>query len=75
EALDLDPLPPDLVIPMQGPTRSVNVGGGGKGERGKEDSQKGGGGLGGGMGMGGGVSLGPGIVDGTEDSLSPNHHL
>ena len=74
EALDLDPLPPDLVIPMQGPTRSVNVGGGGKGERGKEDSQKGGGGgLAGGMGMGGGVNLGLGTFDGAEDPLSPDH--
>lgn len=73
KALDLDPVPSDLTIPMQGPARAVNSGGRGKGERGKEDSQKGGGGSGGGMGMGmgGGMGLGTG---GGEDSFGSDHH-
>jgi hypothetical protein len=50
EALDLDPLPSDLAVPPQGPTRALQAGGRGKGE-GKGDSE--GGGKGGGMGMGG----------------------
>jgi len=55
EALDLDPIPPDLEIPMQGPTRPSGSGGRGGGERGG----KGGGGQGGaGMGMAGGMMIG-----------------
>jgi hypothetical protein len=47
-ALDLDPLPSDLVIPPQGPARSIQPAGRGKGEKGE-------GGKGGGMaGMGAG---------------------
>lgn len=74
DALDLDPLPGDLMIPMQGPARSVSSGGRGKGEQGKDDSQKGGGGGGAagmGMGMGGGMGLGLGIGGSDEDS---DHH-
>lgn len=60
-ALDLDPVPADLAIPSQGPTRPS--GGGGKGGA---DREKGGGG-GGGMGMGGGMSSGGGApVEETE---------
>jgi hypothetical protein len=44
-ALDLDPIPAGLAIPMQGPTRPSNSSGRGKGERGKEGGQKGGGGI------------------------------
>jgi uncharacterized membrane protein YgcG len=57
EALDLDPIPSSVAIPMQGPSRPL--GGGGKGEGGKEGRQGGGagGGLEGGMG-GGGLSFG-----------------
>jgi hypothetical protein len=51
QALDLDPIPPGLAIPMQGPTRPA--GGGGKAERGKAGGGGGGGGVGGGGGMGG----------------------
>lgn len=61
EALDLDPIPGDLAIPMQGPTRPS--GGGGKGERRKPDSRGGGG-----MGMGGGSGTGLGMGSGAEDS-------
>jgi hypothetical protein len=54
QALDLDPIPSDLAIPVQGPSRpSGNGGGRGKGERGKEGK-----GGRGGMGMGGGVGSG-----------------
>jgi hypothetical protein len=75
EALDLDPLPSDLAIPMQGPARSVSSGGRGKGERGKEDSQRGGGGSGaGGMGLGGGLGGGVGLGHRTaDDSFGSDH--
>lgn len=53
KALDLDPIPLDLKIPYQGPTRPSGSGGRGKDERGKV----GGGQGGGGMGMGGGGSV------------------
>ena len=73
DALDLDPLPSDLMIPRQGPARSVTSGGRGKGESGKEDSQKGGGGGAAGamgMGMGGGMGLSLGIGGHDEDHHS-----
>lgn len=56
-ALDLDPIPGDVAIPMQGPTRPSSAGGRGKGE-GREGGR--GGGSGGGMdaGGGGGAALG-----------------
>jgi uncharacterized membrane protein YgcG len=50
EALGLDPIPADLAIPMQGPTRPS--GAGGRDKAGKEGGGQGGGG--GGMGGGGG---------------------
>ncbi len=64
EALDLDPIPGDLAIPMQGPTRP-SAGARGKGERGKDDARQGGGG--GGMGMGGGAG------SGDMDHHAPDH--
>jgi uncharacterized membrane protein YgcG len=61
QALDLDPVPADLEIPMQGPTRPGSAGG--RGDRGKaEGGRGGGGGMGGGMGGGGG---GGGVIDDT----------
>lgn len=66
QALDLDPIPSDLAIPMQGPGRpSGNGSGRGKGERGKE-------GKGGGAGMGG---MGGGLGAGSDvDDISlPDH--
>jgi hypothetical protein len=77
DALDLDPLPSDLAIPLQGPTRSVSSAGRGKGERGKDDSQRAGGGSGAGgmgMGIGGGMGLGLGVGGHDEDSFPPDHH-
>lgn len=52
KALDLDPIPADLSIPFQGPTRPSTSGG--RGDRGKAEGRGGGGGGGGGMGGGGG---------------------
>ncbi len=72
EALDLDPVPPDLEIPMQGPRRPPSAGAGrGRGERGNEGARQGGGRGGGGVGgmgaaggmaggMGAGLALGGG---------------
>lgn len=60
KALDLDPVPADLVIPLQGPTRPASSGGRGGGGRGSEGGRgRGGGGAGmaGGMGMAGGLGL------------------
>ena len=60
KALDLDPVPADVVIPLQGPTRPASSGGrgGGGGGRGSGGGRGGGGaGMAGGMGMAGGVGL------------------
>jgi hypothetical protein len=56
EALDLDPIPADLSIPMQGPTRPSGAAGRDKEAGTKDDGREGsggGGGAGGGMGGGG----------------------
>jgi uncharacterized membrane protein YgcG len=53
-ALDLAPVPADVTIPVQGPSRQP---GGGKGEKGDKGGGGGGGGMGGG-GMGGGMGGG-----------------
>lgn len=68
KALDLDPVPMDLEIPMQGPARPGTSGGDrGKGKANGEAERSGGGGKGGtavGMGMGGmGMGLAAGRVD------------
>jgi len=63
KALDLDPIPDDVDIPMQGPTRPSSSGGRERsGERGRGGGQGGGGqgGDGGGMGMGVGMGAGMG---------------
>jgi len=78
DALDLAPLPPDLEIPMQGPTRPSRSGGSGKSDRGA--GEKGGGakgdrgGLGGGMGMSGGVGLGLGAGGDSGNLTDQDHH-
>lgn len=61
EALDLAPIPADLVIPMQGPTRPSGASGRGKGEGGGQGGGGGAGGGGGGGGMGGGGMGGGGM--------------
>lgn len=70
EALDLDPIPADLVIPMQGPARPA-ASGSGKGGGVKEEASKTGGGAGGG-GMGGG-GIGGGVASGPDDDLHDPH--
>lgn len=62
KALDLEPVPPDVSIPSQGPARHAgSASRGGRGDGGGKGG--GGGGMGGGMGGGGGgmgMGLGPG---------------
>lgn len=60
EALDLDPVPRDLPMPRQGPTRPGSGGGGGRGKGDGGGEAKGGGRGGGGGGMGGGMGMGVG---------------
>ncbi|WP_428630538.1 hypothetical protein [Sphingopyxis sp.] len=63
-ALDLDPVPADVVIPLQGPTRPL--GGGGKGGGSGRGQGGGGGGRSGGMGGGGvGMAGGLGVAGGA----------
>lgn len=60
EALDLDPVPADVTIPLQGPTRPSSSGGKGGGSgrgEGSGGGRGGGGGMGGGMGMAGGLGV------------------
>ncbi len=66
DALDLDPVPPDIEIPMQGPTRQASSGARGKDAQGS----RGGGGQGAGMDAGMGSSLGPDVAG----SPSSDHH-
>ena len=69
QALDLDPIPPGLSIPPQGPARPGGGGGkAGKNEGARDDPRQGGGktgnagtgagGAGAGMGLGAGMALG-----------------
>jgi uncharacterized membrane protein YgcG len=65
KALDLDPIPETVTIPLQGPTRPQGSGSrGGKGEAGREKGGGAGGG-GGGAGGGGGMGIGMGIGAGS----------
>jgi uncharacterized membrane protein YgcG len=77
EALDLAPVPADLEIPRQGPTRPAGSGGGsGKGRNegeGKGGRTGGGGGSGmgagmGGLGVGAGAALGAGHAAGEDEA-------
>jgi uncharacterized membrane protein YgcG len=68
DALDLGPMPDDVVVPLQGPTRTQGGAGRAKGEGGGGGGGGGGkgggaGGGGGGMGMGLGMGLGAGHAD------------
>ena len=66
QALDLDPVPDDVVIPLQGPTRPSGGGGGGRGGGSGRGQGGGGGGRGGGMGGGGvGMAGGLGVAGGA----------
>ena len=72
-ALDLDPIPEAVTIPLQGPTRPQGGGGRGKGDGGRDKESgrgggMGGGGMGGGSGGGsGGGGLGMGVDHGHRD--------
>lgn len=73
EALDLAPIPTDLRIPPQGPTRPSGSGGASGKARNDGDAKggRGGGGMGGGMGglgLGAGAALGAGHAAGSEDT-------
>lgn len=72
EALDLDPIPKDLKIPMQGPTRP-SASGGGKGAA-KDDGGKAGGGGSGGTTGGGGLGGGMASASATDDDPHVSHH-
>lgn len=69
KALDLDPIPADLTIPAQGPTRPANSGGRGGGDRDGGGGRAGGGGGGGMGGGGGGTGMGLGLA-GDKDPRS-----
>ena len=80
EALDLDPVPADVTIPLQGPTRPASSGGKGGGSgrdggAGGGGGGRGGGGGGGGMGMAGGLGVAGGASmargGASEDSTDP----
>lgn len=64
KALDLEPIPADLAIPMQGPTRP-SAAGGRSGRGGAEGGGRGGGGGMGAGGMGGGGGIGMSGMGGT----------
>lgn len=77
DALDLDPVPADLPVPAQGPTRPSGSGGGRAKGQGGEGGREGGGGRGGagGGGMGGGMGMagagmGMGMAAGGSDDPS-----
>jgi uncharacterized membrane protein YgcG len=74
DALDLDPIPADLRMPIQGPTRPGSNSGKGK-EEGKQADRNGGGGGGGaggagamGMGMAGGIGAGVAVGEETDQA-------
>ncbi|KAF1008240.1 MAG: hypothetical protein GAK28_01219 [Luteibacter sp.] len=71
KVLDLEPIPLSVVIPNQGPSRTVS--GGGKSSGGRDDGGRGGKGGGGGGGMAGaGMGLGAGMALG--DDHPGEHH-
>lgn len=74
EALDLDPIPRDLTIPPQGPTRPTgSAGKSDKGGGGEKGGAGGSGGMGAGMGMGMGAGLGLGGTAHAEEH-DPDPH-
>lgn len=69
EALDLDPVPSDVTIPLQGPTRPT---GGGSGRGSRREGSGGGAGGGGGAAMGGGgMGMGMGLGLGGSRNETP----
>jgi uncharacterized membrane protein YgcG len=76
EALDLGPMPKDVTIPAQGPTRTQGSGGGRSGGRGEGGGGggKGGGGGGGGADAGGGGGMGMGLGLGLGHGSGEHDH-
>ena len=74
--LDLDPIPPDLALPKQGPARPSASRGKGEGGGTKDDARHGGGkGMGGaGMGAGAGLGVGVGLGGSFSDDDTHGHH-
>jgi uncharacterized membrane protein YgcG len=60
EALDLTPIPDNVIVPVQGPTRPASGAGKSSGRDGEKSGRSGGAGGGGGMGMGMGAGMGGG---------------
>jgi len=74
EALDLAPMPADVSIPLQGPTRTQGSGGArGRGEGGGGGKGGGGGGAGAGEGGGMGMGLGMGLGARRQDHAPAAH--
>ncbi len=73
DALDLDPIPADLTIAMQGPTRPPSSGGGRGGGAKEDGGRTGGGGAGGGGGGGFGAGGEGGGIGGTVSIEEPRH--
>lgn len=63
KALDLDPIPGDVKVPLQGPTRPPSAGGGraGRADSGRDKNRAKGAGGGGDAAVGGGAGLGAGL--------------
>jgi uncharacterized membrane protein YgcG len=75
EALDLGPMPKDVAIPLQGPTRTQGSGGArGRGEGGGGGKGGGGGGGGGGADAGGGGGMGMGLGLGIGHASGEHDH-
>ncbi len=70
EALDLDPVPTDLELPMQGPARIIAQGGRGRGGGEREEGR---GGRGGGSGGAGAMMAGGGLGAGIGAGLASDH--
>lgn len=70
EALDLDPVPGNLHMPQQGPTRPGSESGGGRGKSGEGGGEGKGSGRAGGMGGGMGAGLGAGAGLGIGSQLA-----
>lgn len=73
--LDLAPVPADLSIPKQGPTRpsGAKPKGDGSGDREGKGGGRGGGGAGGGGGMAAGAGMGMGVVLADDGDQAPQH--
>jgi hypothetical protein len=78
EALDLDPIPSNLAIPLQGPARPTASGGRERSDKAEGRQRGGGGGTGAGGGMSGGLTAGSGFHyehgESDEDGSDSSRH-